>query len=148
MHEAYADIVDRIPEKPKWWTEDAVPRYCNFSPDYSSSIYADEVALLEVACQECGQRFMVEMLYTPTATRVRDTRLSSTLEYYLKDPTSWQWAPLHYGDPPRHDGEGCCAGHTMNVYDLRVVEFWKKNERFHWERVPKYEVAFPDAEEA
>lgn len=34
---------------------------------------------------------------------------------------------LHYGDPPRHSCGG--AGETMNVDDLRIVEFWKRSRK-------------------
>lgn len=59
MHPTYDDITGRIAEAPSWWQEGGVPRYGEFSPDRSSSIYAREVALVEIACQACGTRFKV-----------------------------------------------------------------------------------------
>jgi hypothetical protein len=41
---------------------------------------------------------------------------------------------LHYGDPPRHDGDPtalhrCLAGATMNSEPRRVLEYWHRHDR-------------------
>ena len=49
----YRDITDKL-GRPEWWDEVGAPRYCKFSPTETNNIYCDEVALLEIACQNCG----------------------------------------------------------------------------------------------
>ena len=39
MLNAYADIRSRIAEEPKWWDEEGVPRYCEFSHKELSLIH-------------------------------------------------------------------------------------------------------------
>ena len=123
----YEDIRSRIAEPPKWWDEEGVPRYCEFSPHEAANIYARQVALVEIACQACGERFLVAMSAGP----FRADALAGEIERGV----------LHYGDPPN---VGCCpAGATMNCDDLRVVEFWRNDATtgYEWQRFPDMERA-------
>lgn len=131
MNHHYNDITGRIPERPRWWDENAVPRYCDFSPDETANIYARQVALVEIACQSCGALFLVAFSQS-YAFDMRSGKKVPTLAEQAKAGT------LHYGDPPNY---GCCAsGPTMNSDPQRVVEFWQKDDRFEWQRVPELEV--------
>lgn len=122
MHHHYRDIRDRIADPPLWWDEHAVPRYSPFAPNEVANIYAQQVTLLEIACQGCGTRFAVAFSW--------DDYVFGTSE----DGTSWvrQCEPmtpervqsLHYGDPP--NAWCCAAGPTMNSVPLRVLEFWRR----------------------
>jgi hypothetical protein len=147
MNHHYNDIRSRISTPPKWWDEYAVPRYCDFTPDEVADIYAKDVALVEIACQNCGERFMVAFSWNDF------TRREAMTPERIKD--------LHYGDPPN---AGCCgAGPTMNCEDLSVLEFWRKGGDeftephpshpelrickpgyFEWRRVPELEIAIGD----
>lgn len=132
----YADIRSRISEEPKWFDVNGVPRYDEFHPNLGPNIYADESVLFEICCQSCRQKFLVCLEADSMARRGDDARgLAAAV-------TS---GALHYGDPPRH-GEvgGCLSGDTMNCYDLRVMQFWRKVE-FEWARVPELEVTLPDS---
>ena len=143
MLNSYLDIRSRIPEPPLWWDENGVPRYVPFTPDETADIYAQECALVLIACQSCGTEFSVafswsQIVFVPlTLERVK---------------------ALHYGDPPNI---GCCpAGATMNCDDLRVLEFWRKGGDeftelrdghrvclpgyFDWRRVPELEISLND----
>ena len=132
MNNHYADIRDRIPEPPKWWDEHAVPRYCAFAPGRQADSYADRVALVEIACQNCGERFLVAM-----SESVARSIFTDGYDLCL-DITA---GTLHYGDPPNI---GCCpSGPSMNCNDLQVVEFWRR-EAGEWSRDPQYEVMLPD----
>lgn len=130
MNHNYHDITSRIQEPPKWWDENAVPRYCDFAPDQASNIYARQVVLMEIACQSCDKRFLVCMS-DDNMTLVRGQM--TTFEAIEKDA-------IHYGDPPNTD---CCVGTTMNSIPLRIVEAWSKDWKklFEWERKPEYERA-------
>lgn len=154
MHHHYSDIRSRIAEAPTWFDEHAVPRYCAFAPDEVANIYARQVALVDIACQGCGARFLVAFSWSDMefVRGVPRTRVPLTPD---------DARGLHYGDPPN---VGCCpTGPTMNCDDLRVVEFWRKggdeytaphptlpNVRvclpgyFDWRRVPECEVLLPD----
>ena len=146
MRASYDDIRSRIQEEPKWYDENGVPRYCDFRPDKSSSIYAEEVVLLEIACQSCGERFAVEIFWDKMDFIRQDKKgkPSEQLKAWLKGGRDGM-CPLHYGDPPIHD---CAAGNTMNCIDVRVKEFWKQQGNFpKWVRIPELEVELEDPDD-
>lgn len=126
MHHHYRDITDKLGQ-PLWWDEYAVPRYCEFNPNEVADIYASEVCLLEIGCQNCGQGFKVAMSWSYMDRVIRDSRSLSELIAINA---------IHYGDPPNN---GCCpAGPTMNSIPIQVIEFWQKN-RLERERKPELE---------
>lgn len=138
MREAYYDIRDRIPEPPKWFDCHGTPRYDDFHPELSPSVYADEVVLFEIECQQCRKPFQVE-LHASRHDRVFHPEAKS-LEERVREQR------LHYGDPPRHgsrkeDDDGCAAGDTMNCIDRKVLQFWRRgsNTGYAWVRVPELE---------
>ena len=129
MNYRFKYLLDKL-GNPKWWEETGHPRYCVFAPDETYNIYASEVALIEIACQQCSTRFLVSMNWS---------RGQVSLSKRIRNKS------LHYGDPPNI---ACCpAGATMNCLDLRVVEFWQKNAEFEWVRLPEFEVDLEDANE-
>lgn len=129
MLPAYNDIKSRIKEDPKWWDANGVPRYDKFHPELSCDIYAEEVVLVEIQCQDCRQRFMVEFNWS-----------SHRALFSGRPSPSLSESPglLHYGDPPAHG----CIGDTMNCEDLMVVEFWQRND-FDWEERSDLEGRMP-----
>jgi hypothetical protein len=131
MNAYYGDILERIAEKPKWWDENAVPRFCDFSPDQVANIYADEVALVEIRCQCCETPFLVAFSYRDIEAHEMFGGRRSLAER-IKDRS------LHYGDPPR---TGCClGGDTMNSEPHRVLQYWKKAGFREWEHAIDLEV--------
>lgn len=136
MNESYPDIRALTDAEPTWFDEHAVPRYCAFEPQRAANIYADEVALVLIGCQNCGHPFKV-CLSLSTFDRLSLAHESG------RDPVSLteQAAAgmLHYGDPPNIDC--CAAGPSMNCIDLQVLEFWVRQDgRWEWERRPELEV--------
>lgn len=132
----YEDIREKIKEEPQWYDENGTPRYAKFHPDLSPDIYANEVILLEITCQDCGELFFVEMDYNVNV-KIFDRHLesfSNRLRKWLKEEKK-SWCPVHYGDPPIHD----CVGDTMNCNDIRIIEFWKRNMS-GWKRIKKFEI--------
>lgn len=124
MHHHYRDIRDRIAQPPVWWDENAVPRYCPFGPREVANIYAIECALVEIACQNCGSRFLVAWS--------RGAHILLPVQPYVIVSEKFDPVTFHYGDPPN---AGCCAsGPTMNSEPLRVVECWQRDSRHEWER--------------
>jgi len=117
---AYEDIRKRIKEEPKWFDESGVPRYDKFSPDMISNIYADEVALVEIECQWCGKKFLVEVTWD-ILDKLRDV---PPLSKRVKK------GEIYYGDPPIHK----CTGDTMTSDFVRVIEFWQRNGYGDWKR--------------
>jgi len=139
MHCYYGDILERC-GPPLWWDEAAVPRYLPFAPDQSHDIYAREVALVEIRCQNCGESFRVAFSRSPI--RDVETGKRGTLAAHIKQ--GW----LHYGDPP--NARCCAAGRSMNCEDVRVLEYWHRDLRSgsrEWARDERYEIALPGAEE-
>jgi DNA-directed RNA polymerase subunit RPC12/RpoP len=139
MHQYYADILDKLGEPP-WWDECAVPRYCEMTVDNIANIYALEVAFMEIACQNCGHKFIVAM----SSDIFDQANGRCSLSARIMDGT------LHYGDPPNVDC--CAAGPTENCDDLRVIEFWHKGRRegnaiAEWCRDPRLEGKLPGWEE-
>lgn len=126
MLATYRDLYGLTTDPPNWHDMNGVPRFKPFEPALSPNIYASEVVLLAVGCQECSRHFAVEM------NRGHHERWS--LREAVLDGT------IHYGDPPRHGGDSrCLAGDTMNCWDWRVIEFWERHD-FDWVRVPALEV--------
>lgn len=134
MNAKFEDIRSRINEEPTWHDSNGTPRYGKFHPDLCPNIYADEVVLVEIACQECGKKFMVEMHYERTHAGVQahlfgKDKEFQAMEYLAPFSENLKRYPdfvPHYGDPPCH-GDGCHAGDTMNCDDIRIVELWRKN---------------------
>ena len=126
MKPSYEDIKKRISEEPKWYDQHGVPRYEEFNPELTSNIYADEVVLLEIRCQWCGKKFLVEINRDIVDVMVYKF---PTLEKLIRN------GAIHYGDPPYHD----CVGDTMNCDDIKVVQYWKK-ENADWKRIKELEI--------
>jgi len=155
MHAGYEDIIEAVGKAPLWWDQHGVPRFRPHHPDLAADIYADEVVLLRIACQRCLGEQRVQMTWSAMdavrwSIRVEwaalrngeifdQSKARHTLADAVRDGT------IHYGDPPHHDdgGEFCHAGCTMNVWDLKVEEFWTRPE-LDWVRVPELEVLLPD----
>ena len=148
MLNSYSDIRSRISEPPLWWDESGVPRYVPFAPDEVADIYADQVALVLIACQACHAEFPVAFSWSRIAFVKGEATIIGPL-------TLEKVQSLHYGDPPN---VGCCSGGaTMNCDDLRVLEFWRRGGDeftelrdghrvclpgyFDWRRVPELEIA-------
>ena len=151
--------------QPLWWDENGVPRYKAHHPSLCPNIYATEVVLLRISCQSCDVEFEVQMSWSQSseimalaratevirrATGIRvhvgDGMIKSrSLAELVKDGS------IHYGDPPRHehgDGRihigGGCAGDVMNCWDLKVMEFWRREKVHDWKRVAELEIELPD----
>jgi len=142
MKADYKDIRSKIKEEPLWYDENGVPRYEKFHPELSPNIYADEVILLEIACQDCGKRFFVEMNWDPYHSiwyRRHSESFRNRLRIWLRNKRQG-WCPIHYGDPPNHQ----CTGDTMNCIDLRIVEFWERDEDLGWKRNRHLEITLEE----
>ena len=130
MNNYYEDIVEKLGE-PKWFDSLGYPRYCEFHPDNISNIYAREVVLLEIACQQCGKKFKVAI--NNSGYDCRYNKLSWTKEEDCKN--------LGYGDPPNMQ---CCgSGPSMISDSLQILEFWRQ-ENLNWIRKPEFEVRLED----
>lgn len=130
----YMDIRKRINEPPQWFDCHGVPRYDEFHPDLSPNIYANEVILLEIECQECRKRLFVELHWTNWNYR------ESFKEFFEKRKRGITVHGIRYGDPPRHG----CVGDTMQSISIAVRQFWSKNtgtrlKDCDWDRVAEYE---------
>ena len=121
MKQKYSDITSRISAQPLWWDSNGVPRYDEFSHNMRYDTYADEVALLRIACQGCAREFDVEVSWGRHSKRAS---MSS-------EPNN-----IWYGDPPNI---GCCSvGPTMSSISLHVIQFWKRGEE-GWRRLLEFE---------
>lgn len=124
MLESYDDIRRRIPEPPKWFDTHGVPRYDDFHPSLSPNVYAKEVMLYEIACQNCNARFLVEENWS----MIEHTKRSSLSERVAGKR-------IHYGDPPCWE---CAVGATLNCEDIQTIQFWVR-KGMDWERKPELE---------
>jgi hypothetical protein len=140
MHRSYNDIRSRIAEHPSWWQEGGVPRYGTFDPEVAGSVYANEIALVEIACQLCR---------TPFLATIETSRRDGRIAQGIRDRS------LSYGDPPNVD---CCgAGAATSSLTCRVVQYWARGHEefvnkdrvvtdlqfFEWRRDPSLELVFP-----
>lgn len=80
MLEDYQDIIKRL-GKPLWWDEVGCPRYEEFQPDMCNDIYAEEVLLMLIACQQCERQYKVAMSWKVWIDR------SMRLSWYIKQGT-------------------------------------------------------------
>jgi hypothetical protein len=133
----YDDIISRL-GPPLWYDDNGTPRYEAFAVGFCN-VYDDHIALLEVACQLCDQRFVVASGYHSDRDR------PPVLPHVEADNQSDPWfaaGDFDYGDPPRHDDH---AGETMNSVPIRILEFWIRSSArgLPWNREPKYELTFP-----
>ena len=120
---SYDDIRSRIQEEPKWWDENAVPRYVEFAPKHAANIYAREVALCRIRCQQCHREFLVAMSCDEFDRMYRQNSITQAIAMGI----------LHYGDAPN---VGCCsAGATMNSEMLEVVQLWQRLPCEDWKRI-------------
>ncbi|MCL4414523.1 MAG: hypothetical protein M1522_07235 [Actinobacteria bacterium] len=125
MLPSYADIRSRIADPPIWHDRHGVPRYEAFDPSMLG-VYDDFAILAEIACQRCGERFLVGGGWTRFDV-FADPIVERNLEALAES--------FDYGDPPRHDDGpmGRCAGETMHSETVRVVEAWEQ-VGFDWVR--------------
>jgi hypothetical protein len=139
MFNDYSDITERIAEPPKWWDEQGVPRYAEFDPYRVANIYAQETALVEIACSACWRRF--EVAFSVPGPGLEETIGScSTLREAIEK------GEIHYCDPPNYGN--CRRGASMTCYDLRVLQYWSRaNEKRSWVRNERLEIELPGARE-
>jgi hypothetical protein len=114
MNRDYSDITDLLGE-PNWWDDHGAPRYCEFTA-LRATIYKKYVAFAEVKCQGCDR------IFRAASARPEGEHLVSEWTP-TKLPTASDIGSFHYGDPPRHDD---CIGESMNIYTLRILEFWER----------------------
>lgn len=122
MHQHYGDILRRIAEPPLWFDESAVPRFDPFAPNRVANIYAQEAALVWIACQGCGKRFEVAFTNIAASDPLPDGTQCDGAHPMIRDHI--RAGTLHYGDPPNM--ECCAAGASMNSVPRRVLEYWVK----------------------
>lgn len=136
MHQYYSDLLDLTDRKPVWWQEGGVPRFAEFHPDNAPDIYADEVALVEIACQACRTRFNVCMTSSPSrrvmASLIADRSSEQIAEASegLRISSQIKAGRLNWGDPPNITC--CAAGPSMSADMVKVLEF---HHRRHLEYV-------------
>ncbi len=124
MNYDYQDIRILTDKTPSWFDENAVPRYCKFSPNAVANIYATQCCLLLIECQGCGLLFEVAISYSKFHNK-------ENLENLVKTNR------IHYGDPPN---VGCCdIGLSMNSIPKKILEFWYKESGF-WSRNLELEI--------
>lgn len=142
MNHHYNDIRSRIAEPPLWFDTNGVPRYEPFRPRLISNIYAFECCLAEIACQNCGHRFLVAFSWSRIEVGLDAQGVAWGKMHEPLTPE--QATLLHYGDPP--NVECCPSGPTMNCLDLRIVEWWRQNDHHEFQRVPSMEIPMADAD--
>ena len=138
MKASFDDIRALTALDPQWYDSNGVPRYCEFRPFESPNIYAREVVFFEIACQHCGQRFLVEEHRDELQEAYR--KACGAKDFHLTEAV--QKHTLSYRDPPYHG----CTGDSMLSVTLRVIEFWRREPQFQWARAPELEIPFPQEE--
>lgn len=138
MKADYKDIKDKIAQELLWYDMNGVPRYEKFHPSLCSNIYACEVALLRIKCQECDKEFLVS-IYWDGFNKMK------SISECIDNPSECN---IGYGDPPRHgitisETAECLAGDSMGSITIEVIEFWEKTTCpdffLEWRRIKKYE---------
>lgn len=124
MHAHYDDILSRIPDPPEWFDENGTPRYCKFEPNKLANIYAQQCALVEIACQWCGQVFFVAM---DSGKAIRNATPYGQPLLQCTFPELIRSRRVRYGDPPNIH---CCpGGPSMTSVPRRIVEYWHRFQK-------------------
>jgi hypothetical protein len=112
MNPDFSDIIAAVGRPPLWYYDwSGVPRYVDFSPN-ELGVYDHYALLVEIACQSCGQRFLVGQGWPRYS-------LAEPGYFYTLEGLA---TGFHFGDPPLHG----CGGDSMNCVDIRIVEAWEK----------------------
>jgi len=102
VHAKYEDLLE-IGGIPLWFDQNGTPRFSPFTPELTADIYANDLAFMEIACQNCHQKFKV--LASPDRFQ-RDVVYPQKAESpnaLLDGADCWnEIGSFHYGDPPRH----------------------------------------------
>lgn len=129
MNHYYKDILEKIDEEPQWFDEHAVPRFCPYSPDEVADIYADEVAFFEIACQNCGYRFIVAASSNKTHRQLIE--LDSGIKQDSIKEIIDKYGEVFWHDPPNIR---CCGpGPTMTSDFIKILEYWHR-DGFDWKK--------------
>lgn len=144
MYRLYPDLRARLGD-PLWHDDQGVPRYDPFHPSLCG-IYDSFVALLEIECQGCGQRFPVSASWDHGAAFISLRASVSVREDWWKSPvlpTAEDSGHFSFGDAPWH-GEHQCSGTTMSTDVSRILEFWTRDGEpcLEWRRRPEYEFVY------
>lgn len=134
MHRHYADLLALTSEPPKWWDDNAVPRWCEFSP-HALGVYIDQAALIEIKCQACERPMLVAASWGRTDATIGAIRRGEDVSSIKSLADFAESRDLRWGDPPNHN----CGGDSMSSEPVRVVEFWDRIS-WEWERRPELEV--------
>ena len=118
MYIEYDDILEAAATPPQWWLY-GVPRFSAFRPE-NVFVYAREVALVQTQCQVCHTRY--------------DVGVTGYLRAKLA-----LYDGLQIGDPPNAFHWEGCSGTSMMSEEVTVLEFWRKNASYKWERDQTWE---------
>ncbi len=138
MTPLYKDLKIRL-GPPVWYDRNAVPRYCEFSPEVAGQIYCDWVMLMEVKCQSCGKVFRCAQAFDFWAQQSQlvmqdKPQVENTVANAVNNLLGWGDAPWHDADGDECGFDSQCAGTTMTT-DVRGLELWQK-VRSEWVPVP------------
>lgn len=135
MHRLYEDLTKRL-GKPLWYDEQAVPRYDEFHPSMLG-IYDDWALLYEIACQACGERFIVAASLSTAFAQMNELR---GFEWEQRESPDHILPLLEdsFGDAPWH-GEHQCSGTTMSSDFIRPLQLWARPAFKGWDLVQSWE---------
>jgi hypothetical protein len=132
MRQPYWDLYKLAKGKrPLWFDEQGVPRWIPFRPDEVNDAYAETVALYEIECQSCHQRFAVAESWS--RWKFSDAKLEEwpALAERLRG--------LNWGDPPcwmARDGKLVqCSGSVSSSINIRLLEVWQRTPPELWKSI-------------
>jgi DNA-directed RNA polymerase subunit RPC12/RpoP len=140
MKPDYIDILKNTTKLPVWYDENGAPRYEPFKPELCSNPAADEIMLIEIECQECSHRFIVECTYSRYHFLVKRPMMVPLKPFSELIGNNPKYVPC-YGDPPFHGQdqagyikENCRGGSTMSSRNIRAVGLWKRVQ-YKWVKI-------------
>lgn len=157
MHKSYHDITSRIPEPPKWWDENGVPRYDDFSYN-QLGVYIRYAILALIECQSCGKHMKIGIGYDQHRIFVHRNKNEESCTSIEITDIAKEVENFNWGDPPSHG----CVGDTMISTPKALLEVWQMgpDERggikegnnyitlreidFEWQRKPELEGLIED----
>jgi hypothetical protein len=139
MKPTYIDILNNVNKPPVWYDENGAPRYEPFRPEITSNPSSSEIMLIEIKCQECGRKFIVECTHSRYHFLIKRP-VTVPIKLFSEELANNPKYLPSYGDPPFHskydDSNSCHAGSTMTSISIRIIELWKYNEKsYKWEKM-------------
>lgn len=139
-----------------WYTrgkgENPIARYGDFHPNRLAVTGEKTALLLRIACSVCNAEFLVAVGSDVTidfGPSAPGQNFAESIRSMLSVVTG-AISLFHYGYPPIHkrtirgDSGYLCKGSAMDAHELRIEQFWQRDDKGVWSRIKDNEIDIED----